>query len=205
MVIQYTVENLNQLSASRLDTQLAQTIRSLGIAKKKTHRGSKGSKHRSTKDRPSLRPQSADSCFGVYKNKRTGKSNQFCAGLLNARSVRNKGHVICETILDRELDALFLTETWLSESDDVSITDLTPEGFHFIHDPRKSKKGGGVGLVYQSDIKIQQNKWNLTSCEGLDIDTHLNKKPVRVLLIYRPPQCNKRIFLLNLVIFYLKS
>ena len=100
--------------------------------------------------------------------------------------------------LDRELDALFLTETWLSESDDVPITELTPEGFHFIHAPRKSRRGGGVGIVYKSDIKVQQNEWSFASCEGLDMHIRIENKPVRVLLVYRPPQCNKSDFLTEL-------
>ena len=151
MVITYTTEILNQFTASRLDTHLAQTIRSLGLAKKKTHRCSKGSRHRTSKDSPNLRPQSADLCQNVCKHRKTFQSNKFLVGLLNARSVRNKGHAMCETIFDRELDALFLTETWLSESDDVPITDLTPNGYRFLHVARKSKRGGGVGLVYKSD------------------------------------------------------
>ena len=163
MVIKYSTEILNRLKVSRLDTHLAQTIRSLGIAKKKTHRGSKGSRHRTSNNRSISQPQSAVSSENVCKQDKLSKTHQFSAGLLNARSVRNKGHVLCETILDRGLDALFLTETWLTDSDDVSITDLTPQGFNFLHVPRTAKKGGGVGLVYKTGLKVHQNEWNFTS------------------------------------------
>ena len=39
-------------------------------------------------------------------------------------------------IVERDLDVLCLTETWLrEEGDDVSIGEMTPPGFSFLHRP----------------------------------------------------------------------
>ena len=44
-----------------------------------------------------------------------------------------------DMIVERDLDVLYLTETWLrEEGDDVSIGEMTPPGFSFLHRPRVS-------------------------------------------------------------------
>ena len=118
--------------------------------------------------------------------------------MLNARSVKNKAHALSETILDQRLDLLFITETWLSDTDSVIINDLVPNGFSFINVPRDGKKGDDVGLVYKSDIKIQTNSWHFTSCEGIDCSIQIENKCVRFLCIYRPPCAKKTDFLREL-------
>ena len=41
-----------------------------------------------------------------------------------------------DLIAERDLDVLCLTETWLREAgDDVSIGEVTPPGFSFLHRP----------------------------------------------------------------------
>ena len=46
------------------------------------------------------------------------------------------------------MDVQCLTETWLrEEGDDVSIGEMTPSGFSFLHRPRVSGRGGGVALI----------------------------------------------------------
>ena len=165
MVIKYSIEQLNQLGASWLNDLTRQCVKELGISRyRPTHRGSKGSKCRIQTIKPSLRPQSAVLRNGANKDNLThikgtfkgACSSNFSVDLLNAHSIRNKAHALCETINDRKLDALFLTETWLSESDSVAINDITPDGFSFLHVPRTSGRGGGVGLVFKSHIKVKQ-------------------------------------------------
>ena len=53
-------------------------------------------------------------------------------------------------IVERDLDVLCLTETWLrEEGDDVSIGEMTPPGFSFLHRPRVSEEV--VVLLSSSD------------------------------------------------------
>ena len=78
----------------------------------------------------------------------------YAAGLLNARSVRNKGHAICETILDRELDALLgFRNLMMSLSLISSLMDTVS-----FTSPVNKTIGGEVGLVYKWDVKVHQNE-----------------------------------------------
>ena len=177
MVIKYSIEQLNQLGASRLNELTRQYVKEPGISRyRPTHRGSKGSKCRIQTIKHSLRPQSAVLRNGANKDnlmyiKGTFKgvcSSNFSVGLLNAHSIRNKAHALCETINDRKLDSLFLSETWLSESDSVAINYITPDGFSFLHVPRTFGRGGSVGLVFKSHIKVKQIECSFVSCDALD-------------------------------------
>ena len=59
-----------------------------------------------------------------------------------------------EYVKDKDLDMLFITETWLRPGDDKVIADLCPEGYHYSGKPRLSGKGGGVGVVYKASLPL---------------------------------------------------
>ena len=52
------------------------------------------------------------------------------------------------------MDLVAISETWLNigEKGNKVIKDLTPADYKFVHLPRKSRRGGGVGLVYRSSF-----------------------------------------------------
>ncbi|GFS05413.1 ATP-dependent DNA helicase [Elysia marginata] len=67
-------------------------------------------------------------------------------------------------ILEKELDILCLTETWISEAGDENIiADLTPPGFSTTSFPRTGRRGGGVALVYRSNLTSVVAKEYLTT------------------------------------------
>ena len=75
----------------------------------------------------------------------TGQCANFA--LWNARSLIEKTHNICDSVICDSLDILCLTETWMSGSKkDSLILQNTLDGFQLIHQPRKSR-GGGVGCL----------------------------------------------------------
>ena len=55
--------------------------------------------------------------------------------------------------LDRDTDLFALTETWLEpgNNDGVLIEELSPTGYKFLHNPRSSGRGGGVGSFVSKD------------------------------------------------------
>ena len=58
-------------------------------------------------------------------------------GLVNARSIRNKGPLLADTIASHSFDFLCLTETHIRTTDsDSFLHSLTPDGFSLIHRPR---------------------------------------------------------------------
>ena len=69
--------------------------------------------------------ESASACKDKTKKKTT-----ICIGLLNAQSAVLKAFDIHEMILEKEIDLLCLTETWLREKgDEVAIDEMTPPGY----------------------------------------------------------------------------
>ena len=59
-----------------------------------------------------------------------------------------KSIAISELIIDKNLDFLAITETWLSlKGDSAKIIELTPQTYLFVQSPRLQSRGGGVGFV----------------------------------------------------------
>ena len=68
-------------------------------------------------------------------------------GSVNARSIRNKGPLLSDTIASHAFDFLCLTETHIRTTDsDSFLHSLTPDGSLLIHRPRSTGIGGGVGF-----------------------------------------------------------
>ena len=85
-------------------------------------------------------------------------------------------------------DIAAISETWLSASDDAVIADLTPTGFAFLHHPRASRRGGGVGLLYRDNLSVHINQLgNYTSFESMSAVVSNGMTSLEILVMYRPP------------------
>ena len=74
------------------------------------------------------------------------------------------------------------------------MNELSPRGYSFIHVPRKKRSGGGVGLLYNTSLKIERVDCNsYASFEHLEVKLHTASTVVRIAVVYRPPssQVNK--------------
>ena len=77
--------------------------------------------------------------------------------LVNARSIRNKGPLLADTIASHTFDFLCLTETHICTTDsDSFLRSLTPDGFSLIHRPRSSGIDGGVGFFIRDSYKYRK-------------------------------------------------
>ena len=83
----------------------------------------------------------------------TKASINIRGGLLNAQSVGNKTLDIRELLHDKKFDLLAVSETWLSEYDNAKIREMTPSTHTFLHNPRKERRGGGVGIFLANSFK----------------------------------------------------
>ena len=92
------------------------------------------------------------------------------------------------------MDLIAITETWLTigEKDNTIIRDLTPADYKFVHLPRKSRRGVGVGLVYRSSFKVVVNRRDdMKSFEFVDVDVSSYGNSMKLVIIYRPHPSKK--------------
>jgi exonuclease III len=110
--------------------------------------------------------------------------------LFNARSINNKSLQLKDYVVDRDIDILGITETWLKEQDgnDFVIRNITPTGYHFIHVPRVGRIGGGIGFICKNTLKIKRlNSSSHNSFEHMEILLYTSVHVTCILLVYRPP------------------
>ena len=111
--------------------------------------------------------------------------------LWNARSLCNNLPDICASILSQETDIFLLTETWLSSNprQEVVLGEFRSlSGYKLLSNPRKHRRGGGVGVVVRDNLKVQSNKsGSYESFEHTDLNIFVNSKVLHLLNIYRPP------------------
>ena len=81
------------------------------------------------------------------------------------------------------------TETWLREAwDDVSIGELAPAGFSFLHRPRVSGRVGGVALISRQPLKVRLCKHRAFSIsfDNTEVCVTRGKQTIRLVCVYRP-------------------
>ena len=102
----------------------------------------------------------------------------------------NKTLQIKDFVVDKNIDILSLTETWLKPDDrsDYTIRDISPTGYAFVHTPRPNGNGGGVGLLYRKNLKMEQIKSDpFKSFEFKELLLHSSASIIRIIDTYRPP------------------
>ena len=91
---------------------------------------------------------------------RTGLSITFdchCA-VVSCRSVGNKINDIKHEIYNHNLDLCALTETLIKEDENNTIPNcLCPSGYNTISIPCIKRTGGGIALVYRSNLDVKIN------------------------------------------------
>ena len=80
--------------------------------------------------------------------------------LMNTRSVRNKTLEVKDYVVEHSVDITALTETWLrsDELDAKTLGDVCPKGYKLPNEPRKEKRGGGVGVLHRQNIELKPRK-----------------------------------------------
>jgi hypothetical protein len=108
---------------------------------------------------------------------------------LNARSVRNKSQSIHELVCDKKLDALAITETWLKADACQAVNAITPAGYKCLHVPRPVREGGGVALVFKSNLcaKLYDAKAQVTQFEHMEVLVSHDCNIFLLAIVYRPP------------------
>lgn len=139
---------------------------------------------------------------------RTGcdnSSRDVSLSSLNCRSFKEKALSVCDFLLSKKVDIFALTETWLGSSVDKSvISELKPDGCSIHHVSLQSQRGGGVAIVFNSDLKIEQisNEIQFTHFEKLECMISGENKKIR---LHRGPTISETLcFSMNGQIFWIK-
>jgi len=88
--------------------------------------------------------------------------SKFC--LINARSLQNKSLFVCNYVDMCSLDIVALTDTWLTDDDKTSVSELCKDTFMLIHQP-----SGAAWLG--RDIRVLFHKTLQLTCH-VTVDTH---------------------------------
>ena len=111
--------------------------------------------------------------------------------LINVRSLSNKSFILNDFFLSRELDYMFLTETWLQTGDFIPFSELLPPDCTFFNSPQTTGKGGGIASVFKSVFHCGQLLSDTFSSFELQLFEINFPLPVLCAVVYRPPKLNE--------------
>ena len=110
--------------------------------------------------------------------------------VINAQSLRNKVCDFNDLIIDRELDFLIVSESWLKPTDPdyiFRVNSLCPPNYKYVDVPRPTKKsGGGLAIVYRDQFSVKLLPAPRKSLLFESMCVQVDSKLV-ILAIYRVP------------------
>ena len=118
-------------------------------------------------------------------------------GVVNCRSVRNKGPSISDIMSTHSLSLLAMTETHIRPTDNDSfLHSITPAGFKLCHRLRSHGFGGGVGFFLNENIKFKiLDSPTYISFENTVIGIGSSTSPFTIACVYQPPgSCSDEFF-----------
>ena len=127
-------------------------------------------------------------------------SRSFTLILRNVQSIKNKQDIITELLEDSNADLAVLTETWLTDADDIWVqgSEFHRHNYKIDECHRKDRKERGLALVTKQNLKVKREehritaeleyaKWKVTSANSF----------LNILDVYRPPDGSTPQFLDN--------
>lgn len=112
----------------------------------------------------------------------------FKMSLLNCHSLPKHTTELYLLLDEQDLDALFLTETWLSSTSDPAVVQTLPLGYLIQRQDREVNKGGGLAIIYKNKFKCRMSANRITDCESCLFSLGFSPTCTFTgILIYRPP------------------
>ena len=151
-------------------------------------RGSNLSKCFSYADVVKLGSRNNDKCSNI-----SSRNSKFSFALWNAQSLRHKEELVKDYMIDKDLDAIFVTESWLKNHDLVEIGRLQSNGqFGYIHSPREGRPGGGVACLYRNSLKLSRTTSIRTKTfECLELLLETKTRKLNIITVYRSEPSKK--------------
>ena len=95
----------------------------------------------------------------------------------------------------KKIDVVTLSETWITPS---SLNRVNVPGYDFVGKQKVNKKGGGVGLLINNNLKYKARPdLDITSpiLENCSIELKTSNKNIIISSMYQPPNTNQREFI----------
>ena len=121
---------------------------------------------------------------------RTDPSHNFTLTLVNIQSLKNKDTVLLNHLIEMKTDICIVMETWLKENDDIWLecSDISRNGYKILTLNRNIRKGGGLAIVYRSNINvlvIEANQTRSMECAIWKVNT--GTVIINIIAIYHLP------------------
>ena len=89
--------------------------------------------------------------------------------------------------MENNLDIFVIAETWLFSGEQAKLNMITPEGYISFSKPRDERKGGGIAIICQNELKCETKNrtFHATSFEFLHLGITINNKYFSLYTIYR--------------------
>lgn len=121
----------------------------------------------------------------------TGLTDPTRFALVNARTLANKTFILKDFFTSHNLDFLCVTETWLSDGELSSFSELLPPNCSYFNSPRTTGRGRGVATACKSTFHCRQLSPVTFSSFELNMFELGSSHPVLCAVIYRPPKYNR--------------
>lgn len=117
-------------------------------------------------------------------------SDNISVGLLNARSIANKSFALNDLFTSKDLDFLFITETWQKTEEFAALNELCPPDCSYSCVPRTTGRGGGLAIINRDGFSTRSVSCGTFSTFEVSVSKVGRANPFYCILIYRPPGRN---------------
>ena len=121
---------------------------------------------------------------------RTDPSHNSALTLVNTQSLKNKDTIQLDHLIEMKTDICIVTETWLKENDDswLECSDISRNGYKIQTHNRNIRKGGGLAIMYRSNLNVSVIEANQTrSMEYAIWKVNTGTVIINIIAIYHPP------------------
>ena len=106
------------------------------------------------------------------------------------QSIKNKQDTIIELLEYSNADLAVLTDTWLTDADEVWVqgSEFHRHNYKMDECHRKGRKGGGLALIAKCNLKVKREEHRITAkLECVKWKVTSSNSFLNILRIYRPP------------------
>ena len=173
----------------RLPIEAIKTIRTLRLNRKRRRHRYTCQKRRDAKaNHAGSRPEN----LTKIQRKDQKNSTNIILGTINIQSIKSKELQLIDLLENYSLDALMVTETWLTNNEHgtqwLETTPLNRNPYSLVHTNRPNGRGGGLALITKNCYTVTEVKnGQYPSFEHATWEFNVKHKQIHITGIYHPP------------------